>query len=78
MTKDRQISLKRCIKHNGMGLHETSLIKLSLGSNKVEQGLFRKYEFPCISSNTKILDTIAFILKSTLTSIMDSIPIDLS
>ena len=60
-----------------MDLNETSLIKLSLGSNKVEQGLFYKYEFPRVSSNTEILDIIACISKSTLTFIMDSIPIDL-
>ena len=55
----------------------TSLIKLSLGSNKVEQELFRKYGLSRISSNTEILDTNACISKSTLIFIIDSSAFDL-
>ena len=60
-----------------MDLNETNLIKLSLGSNNVEQGLFRKCEFPRTLSNTETFDTNACISNSTLTLIMDLIPFDL-
>ena len=52
-----------------MNLDETKLIELVLGSNKREQGLFRKYGFLHILSNTVTLDTIACILNLKSTSI---------
>ena len=60
-----------------MNLDETKLTELNLSTNKMEQGLFRKYEFSHILSNTVTLDTIMCISRSTLTFIIDLSPFDL-
>ena len=52
--------------------------ELVLGLNQVIQGLFCKYEFSYILSNTITFDTNACISTSTLTSVIGAIPFNVN
>ena len=65
------------IELNEVKLTEIKLVELILDSNKEERGLFRKYGFSHVLSNTVILDTITCISESTLTFMINLLSFDL-
>ena len=57
-------------------MNEIELIELILDLNQVIRGLFRKYKFSRISSNTETLDTRMCISRSTLTPVLGASSFD--